>query len=182
MSVQLHGTLSIKAVSGRSGNFCVGELLTDIGSFKIKDAILDQYQPGDYEGSFIVDEIFPSSYTWRGKVWVEVRARLSAIHVDEEPEKPDTETLPESAEPDPADEPHPDVSAASPTPEPAPAAKSEGGLFDAEMQALIDAGQPVKLDPTVDRNLFREQRDALKSLGYRFDSKGQMWVTPQAAE
>ncbi len=180
MSVQLNGILSIKAVSGRSGNFCVGELATDIGSFKIKDAILDQYQPGDYEGNFIVDEIFPSSYTWRGKVWVEVRARLSSIHVDAEPEKPDTETLPESAEPDPADEPpHTEVTLGT---ESLPTLSPDGGLFDAEMQAMIDAGQPVKLDPTVDRNHFREQRDALKAMGYRFDSKGQLWVRPQATE
>lgn len=182
MSVQLHGTLSIKAVNGRTGSFCVGELATDIGSFKIKDAILDQYQPGDYEGNFIVDEIFPSSYTWRGKVWVEVRARLSAIHVDAEPEKPDTEALPESAEPDPADEHHPEVPSTLAPAQAAPAAKPDGALFDAEMQALIDAGQPVKLDPTVDRNHFREQRDALKALGYRFDSKGQLWVRPQTTE
>lgn len=182
MSVQLHGTLNIKAVNGRSGSFCVGELMTDIGSFKIKDAILDQYQPGDYEGNFIVDEIFPSSYTWRGKVWVEVRARLSAIHVDAEPVTPDTEALPESAEPDPADEQHHPEASSAPSSESTPAAKPDGALFDAEMQAMIDAGQPVKLDPTVDRNHFREQRDALKALGYRFDSKGQLWVRPQTTE
>ncbi|MBK6744852.1 MAG: DUF3275 family protein [Hydrogenophilales bacterium] len=40
-SAQLRSTFASDGIR-RSGNFCVGELLTDIGSFKIKDAILDQ--------------------------------------------------------------------------------------------------------------------------------------------
>lgn len=182
MSIQIQGTLSIKAVNGRSGSFCVGDLITDIGTFKVKDAILDQYPAGEYVGAFVVDEIYPSSYTWRGKVWVEVRAKLSAIHVDNQPEEtPDVEALPEAVEPDPADE------AVTPQPEPHSAVvehqeapDAEPSLFDAETQDLISAGKPVKLDPTVDRGLFRAQRDALKGHGYRFDASKQMWELPAA--
>ncbi|MBK6744853.1 MAG: hypothetical protein IPG66_18620 [Hydrogenophilales bacterium] len=79
--------------------------------------------------------------TGRGKVWVEVWGQsVSAIHVDEEPQL-DTETPPEPAEPRQIlwMSPHLTYPPRS-TPEPAPAAKSEGGLFDAEMQAMIDAG------------------------------------------
>jgi hypothetical protein len=181
MSIQIQGTLSIKAVNGRSGSFCVGDLITDIGSFKVKDAILDQYPAGDYEGSFVIDEIYPSSYTWRGKVWVEVRAKLSSIHVDSEPETPDPDSLPETVEPDPADEERPGpprlelVESAQADAEAAPSATS---LFDRETQGLIDTGKPVKLDPTVDRGVFRAQRDALKALGYRFDASKQTWELP----
>lgn len=182
MSIQIQGTLSIKAVNGRSGSFCVGDLITDIGTFKVKDAILDQYSAGEYDGTFVIDEIYPSSYTWRGKVWVEVRAKLSAIHVDNQPEEtPDVEALPEAVEPDPADE------ATIPMPAPQPAAvehqeapDAEHSLFDTETQYLIEAGKPVKLDPTVDRGLFRAQRDALKGHGYRFDASKQMWELPAA--
>jgi methionine synthase II (cobalamin-independent) len=50
-------------------------------------------------------------------------------------------------------------------------------IFDDEVQALIDAGvDMVKLDPTVDRNLFRRQRDALKALGYTFNPAAQSWT------
>jgi hypothetical protein len=51
-------------------------------------------------------------------------------------------------------------------------------LFDAETHGLIEAGKAVKLDPTVDRGLFRAQRDALKGHGYRFDASTQMWEMP----
>ena len=34
----------------------------------------------------------------------------------------------------------------------------------------------VKLDPTVDRQAFRAQRDALKDLGFKFQPLGQLWV------
>jgi hypothetical protein len=180
--ISITGTLSIKAVNGSKGSFCVGDLSTSVGTFKVKDAILDQYSPGDYDGTFVIEEIFPSSYTWRGKVWVEVRARLSAIHVESEPETPDTETLPESVEPDPANEKRP-VQETAVTPDPGalpPAPTTATSLFDAETHGLIEAGKAVKLDPTVDRGLFRAQRDALKGHGYRFDASTQMWDLPAA--
>ena len=179
--ISINGTLSIKAVNGSKGSFCVGELTTSVGTFKVKDAILDQYSPGDYDGSFVIEEIFPSSFTWRGKVWVEVRARLSAINVESEPETPDTETLPESVEPDPANENRP-VQAAAQTPDSGVVqeAATATSLFDADTHGLIEAGKAIKLDPTVDRGLFRAQRDALKGHGYRFDASTQMWDLPAA--
>lgn len=179
MSISIQGTLSIKAVNGRSGSFCVGDLMTDIGTFKVKDAILDQYAAGDYVGTFVIDEICPSSYTWRGKVWVEVRAKLSSILVDSEPESTDAEALPESVEPDPADEvaasAQADTSGSSATPVQTGAGVGVSTLFDKDVLDLIETGSPVKLDPTVDRGLFRAQRDALKGHGYRFDASAQMW-------
>ena len=178
--ISITGTLSIKAVNGSKGSFCVGDLSTSVGTFKVKDAILDQYSPGDYDGTFVIEEIFPSSYTWRGKVWVEVRARLSAIHVESEPETPDTETLPESVEPDPANENRPvQETAVTPDPGALPAAPTTAtALFDTETHGLIEAGNAVKLAPPVDRGLVRAQRDALKGHGYRFDASTQMWELP----
>lgn len=37
-------------------------------------------------------------------------------------------------------------------------------------------GRVVKLDPTIDRGLFRQQKDYLKSNGYRFMALEQNWV------
>ncbi len=184
MSIQVPGKLIIKSVNGRSGSFCVGDLITDIGSFKVKDAILDQYAAGEYDGNFVISEISPSSYTWRGKVWVEVRAKLSAIYVDSEPETPDTELLSESVEPDPADEertaPQWNENDVPSEPAQADTASASDSLFDSETKLLFDSGKPIKLDPTVDRGLFRTQRDALKAHGYRFDASTQTWELPAA--
>jgi hypothetical protein len=49
-------------------------------------------------------------------------------------------------------------------------------IFDADIWALIQRRQPVKLDPTIERAVFRQQAACLKQeLGYRFDSPQQMW-------
>lgn len=70
----------------------------------------------------------------------------------------------------------------------APALAADGGdeaderlrkLFDEEMAAAVRAGiSCIKLDPTVDRALFREQRDYLKNANYRFDASRQLWLPP----
>ena len=41
---------------------------------------------------------------------------------------------------------------------------------------LWPIGRVVKLDPTIDRGLFRQQKDYLKSNGYRFMALEQNWV------
>ena len=49
-------------------------------------------------------------------------------------------------------------------------------IFGDELAELIRDGQPVKLDPSVDRALFRSQRDWLgKRLGYSFRAASQTW-------
>ena len=49
-------------------------------------------------------------------------------------------------------------------------------IFGAELSELIKARQPVKLDPSVDRALFRSQRDWLgKRLDYSFRAASQTW-------
>ena len=48
---------------------------------------------------------------------------------------------------------------------------------DAELFGLLwPLASPLKLDPTVDRNVFRKQRDRLKALGYTFEPIGQQWL------
>jgi hypothetical protein len=42
-------------------------------------------------------------------------------------------------------------------------------------RAILARAQGIALDPTVDREVFRRQRDRLKAVGYRFDSKAQRW-------
>lgn len=81
--IQIPGTLTIKTISGRHGDFNVAKLTTSIGEFSIKDAILDQYQAGRYEGNFVVEQIKPSYYsTAGGTLIVEIRAYLSSMCLD----------------------------------------------------------------------------------------------------
>lgn len=199
MSITLTGVLSIKSISGNRGAFSVGDLSTEVGNFRIKDAFLDEFEPGQYKGRFVVSSIYPYSYVWRGKVSVEIRAKLLEILLDEEAEVASgSETsVPEShgvdAEPDPIDEPAP-VPAPAAVPKPAAARPARNvipttsaertetpssdtpSIFQQEIQEAVDAGGPVKLDPTVDRLVFRQQRDALKALGFRFDAAAQHWI------
>ena len=182
MSLVIDGTLAVKSISGAKGSFCVGDLLTEVGSFRVKDALLDEFDAGQYTGRFVIGAIYPASYTWRGKVFVEVRAKLEEIQLDEVSEAPSGETEAEP-EPDPilepAQTPPPPEAHAAPEAE-APSSPSEpstASLFDAEMLSLIEQGGPVKLDPAgIDRAVFRQQRDALKAQGFRFVAASQHWI------
>lgn len=46
--LKLTGHLTIRTIDGRNGPFNVGRLLTEIGEFAVKEALLDQYEPGRY--------------------------------------------------------------------------------------------------------------------------------------
>lgn len=191
MSIKLEGTLVVRHINGSRGGFSVGDLLTHIGSFKVKDALLDQYEEGKYQGAFLVSQIFPSSYVWQGKVITEVRANISEIFLEEAEEKAvpagQSEPDPVSEEPvaHPVEQPssdnaaeQPSVATAGDAEHAAPTAdlgNPDAVLFGIELHTLVVAGQPVKLDPTIDRGQFRNQRDRLKELGYGFQSATQTW-------
>jgi hypothetical protein len=63
-----------------------------------------------------------------------------------------------------------------------PALEALVKLFGAELGAKVWKREGIKLDPTVDRGLFREQRDRLKELGYRFDAKAQAWAVDRVTD
>lgn len=53
------------------------------------------------------------------------------------------------------------------------------GAKDAKLFGLLwPLGDHIKLDASMDRNLFRAQRDRLKELGYSFKPIGQLWTKP----
>ena len=79
--IQVPGVLHIRVVTGRHGDFRVGRVVTDLGEFAVKDAELDQYDEGRYEGQFGISQISPSYYSAGGRLVVEVRARLTVALV-----------------------------------------------------------------------------------------------------
>lgn len=186
MTIRVTGTLVIKEIKGANGKFCVGDLNTELGEFKVKEPILDQFSEGHYQGEFLIDRFYLSSYVWRGKSTTDIRAKVMEIFLDTADEGRVEES---QSEPDPmAIEPRADalLSASSDAPVPAVLIQ-ETADHDPEFQALLElfgadlADQvrdrmEVKLDPTVDRALFRRQRDRLKELSYVFDAKLQSWT------
>jgi hypothetical protein len=195
--IKLSGSLSVKSINGRNGAFSVGKLTTPVGEFTVKDTILDQYPEGKYDGEFLISKIFPYSYVMRGNVVVEVRCILdeAIINQADEGEQQDTAT---PVAPDPLDEEK--VRTATPvcsesvTPAGGAGKEQAEGAGEIEFsseQARLDCelfgdlyseiamlADGIKLDPTVGREKFRNQRDRLKELGYRFDSTTQSWSKP----
>ena len=184
--ISLTGDLVVKIINGRHGAFRVGNLQTEIGEFAVKDKILDQYDEGSYRGLFDVSKIFSSSYSTGSRLVVEVRAVLENIalaNIDVvEPGQL------ESLEQDPLDEEKMPKSVSAEmenTSESTELTSIEGNSQnDSESGENKDAilfgllwplQESFKLDPTVNRELFRQQRDRLKSLGYQFKPIGQYW-------
>jgi hypothetical protein len=193
--IDIPGRLTIKTMKGSRGNFCVGELVTDLAIFKVKDAVLDQYEEGSYNGTFRISKIELVSYMYYGRFQIEMRAKIADITLDSptatEAKPLATPSLPATLEQDPIDEKgtavgsvdsHADLheenhgSAGSVV---LPNAESDDlALFGAELANAIKAVEDIKLDPTVHRSVFRAQRDRLKALGYKFEPSLQSWVFP----
>ena len=150
-----------------------------MGEFAVKDTLLDQYDEGRYEGNFSITQIFPASYFAAGRFVVEVRATLKNLTLEGVDElKPEDKAA--TSEPDPMDDqPSPAVSTVAPSStdrleqpsEVETSAEGDEALFG----TLWPLGTQVRLDPTVDRKRFREQRNRLKALSYTFDAIEQIW-------
>lgn len=104
MSIAVRGTLTIERKQGRNGAFNVGDLQTEIGIFEVKDALIEEYEAGRYTGTFVISWIEPDSFSWRGRVFVKIRATLVEIIVDDADEQDQQPPAP-PPEPDPAEVP-----------------------------------------------------------------------------
>jgi len=203
--ITLSGQLAIRSVIGRNGAFNVAKLATRIGEFSIKDAVLDQYEEGKYQGDFVISQIKPSYYTTRsGTLIVETRAYLESMTLDER----DSLSTEEAAAVTPSVQDPAEEEAARPEPSaPKPAktapvavntdtdddtpfgmsdeAKPTASVQSTETAESTDAqlfgllwplGETVKLDATVDRLTQRKQVERLKALGFVWDFKQQLWL------
>src|SRR5690606_16394592 len=190
--ITLPGQLAIKTIHGRNGDFNVGRLATSIGEFVIKNAELDQYREGKYEGDFIITEIRPSTYSTSGRMVIEIRAHLGGMTlsnidplsrdeanrlspqevdpIDEEAQTPvPTTSAPVETKATASSDPLVDTTPFSATTPVKPADSTAIRSDDATLfGALWPLGDIVKLDATVDRRMLRQQRDRLGDLGYEF--------------
>lgn len=186
---KLRGTLVVEEINGRRGPFCVGMLKTSIGDFKVTDKELDQFAPGSYAGDFLIEELRTKTVPWRQGTFTYIQALIAegGFLIDEEAQgHPNGEATPQ-AEPDPLDSEEQGRSDAQAAPPPKPAAghkpensapkPDDEAVFGIELYPQFAQRQsPIALDATVDRQLFRQQRERLKDAGYRFNSVGQHWI------
>lgn len=191
------GTLLVEEIRGRNGLFCVGTLQTSIGDFKVKDPALDQFKSGAYQGQFLVEKIYTKGVPWRGGFFTEIIAKIApeGFLIHEEDEAPPASLPSTQAEPDPADD-KPAMAqkpastktrtAGKPStpkdPKDEASEADDAALFGLELHRLFVERAEIALDPTVDREQFRRQRDRLKEVGYRFDAQAQpqRWIPPAA--
>ena len=192
-----NAVLRVKRIrQSRNGAFCIADLTTDFGEFKVKESLLDQFDEGTYEATVWIDEIYMGQYVAYGKAVTEIRARLRDVQVLTEDQRPVTEEI---VEPDPLEEqpqPAPVIQKPPVQEEPrdkrwdkfkkskeeaAPVQDAEesetaNNLFDEETWSAMERAMPVKLDASVDRALLRQQAGMLRQRGYRFDAKQQIWL------
>lgn len=196
-------TLWVKTINGRYGPFNVADLDTAIGRFRIKDQILDQFEEGKYAATAWIEELTISNYIAYGRSVSEIRARLHDIQVLDESQEPVPQ---EQSEPDPIEEEISHLPAPLAEPQETPetmspdqgsqpeaanphddadgadefAPDADDGVFDEDTLEAIAQHEAIKLDPTIERVIFRQQTHELKARGYRFDAREQIWYWPEA--
>lgn len=179
--IKLPGELTIRIINGRNGPFRVGRLVTRIGEFAVKDPVFDQYDEGQYSGEFIIRKIYASSYTAANRLVVEIRAELESLVLETaEIQQQEQEPIEQDPIEEEVSKPKPEQS--EPVESTAHSSNNESHE-DEELDSdevlfgvVWPLGVRVKLDPTVGRDLFRQQRDRLKALGYTFQAVGQVWI------
>ena len=200
--ITIPGQLAIKTIHGRNGDFNVGRLATSIGEFVVKNAELDQYAEGKYEGDFVITEIRPSTYSANGRMVIEIRAILGGMTlsnidalsrdearrlspqevdpIDEETQVSALDTTKATAKSKSRSWRDPLVDTTQFGSEPGATASEASADHAALFGALWRLGDVVKLDATVDRRVLRQQRDRLGVLGYEFAPLSQDWHLAQA--
>lgn len=178
--ISVPGKINIRTIPGRFGNFNVGTLECSLGSFTIKDSSIEEFEEGVYEGDFVIEKIKPNSYFSAGRMVIEIRATLSAIMIGRHTQPSPAQQ--ESLEQDPLLEDGKDDRYQVPESEssiPFESADKNGAPVDEDPAGLFGIlwplGSRVKLDPTINRGLFRQQKDYLKQAGYAFDASSQSW-------
>ena len=179
--ISVPGKINIRSVPGRFGSFNVGTLDCSLGSFTVKDATIEEFEEGVYEGDFVIEKIKPNSYFSGGRMVIEIRAALSAIMIARHALP--TPAQQESLEQDPLVEDFNTNSAMADSQSPIAIPFEVNANRDVDddktltklFGALWPVGSVVKLDPTVGRAVLRQQCDHLKQSGYKYDAPNLTW-------
>lgn len=168
------GTLVVRKIYGKYGEFAIGTIQSPIGEFSVKQSELDEYEEGTYEGRFVISKIQTVSGGFgTNKLILESRATLDVIHIDEIDEAP-VEVITEA---DPITE-SSDIDFDKVAASTKPKDEDLQSLFNVAEIATIEQGEQIALDPTNDRGTLRQQQNHLKSNGWKFNMQGQSWYLP----
>lgn len=168
------GTLVVRKILGKYGEFAIGTIQTPIGEFSVKQAELDEFEEGFYQGKFVISNIQTvSSGFGTNKLILESRATLDTIHIDEIEEVP-VEVVTEA---DPITE-EKNVNLEQVATSTEMTSNDLLNLFNEQEIATIEQGEQIVLDPTNDRGILRQQQTYLKSNGWKFNVQEQCWYLP----
>ncbi len=192
--ITLEGNITNKLVTGTSGEFSVGTFATNIGLFKIKDKLLDEYAEGEYKARAVVRELRINSYPARrsGITINEILADVESIEILDFDIKPVTDpvvepdaSIEEAANEKVDDQPAPAVvkqakpkmvlrrkqAMSTPT--------EESDSSDADLAKSFGPIWPLpdsfKLDKTLPRTTIIQQANYLKP-NYEVDPRTQIWT------
>jgi len=191
----LEGNITNKVITGANGDFSVGNFNTEVGQFKIKSQLLDQFEEGDYQVQVSVVKLSLNTYVVkRSDITItEIVADIDAINVIDADIKSVTV---ESIEPDASvDEIKADKVVKTDHQKPKKANKGKTVLNTQKTKIPVTPGmegddekqlpelfghlwpltENVKLDTTLPRTLIIKQKDYLYNQGYTFDLKTQIW-------
>lgn len=198
--LSIQGDLYIRTIKSRNGPFNVGKLVSAYGDFAVKDPLIEELDEGAYRGHFGIAKFFVYHQLLpTGALIVEQRVRLGGMWLDDVDRLPSDEPI-GAEERDPIDE-KPAEAPPAPPADPQPAAPVEPASSPLEAGAADTADEPappasdppakdplaalfadlwplgpeVKLDPTVDRAVLRQQTAALRHLGYQYALTKQLW-------
>lgn len=186
--ITVTGSIAIRTIEGRFGSFNVGTLDCSVGSFTVKDAAIEEFSEGTYQGTFVIDAIKLDSYISHGRAVTGIRAYIQAITILD---CDATHPAPFEMEQDPLEEESqhaatPKQNLSEPVPPTDSTTEKPENPESEELNSSADNGQAlfgllwplrstVRLDSTVDRKRLREQKDYLSQLGYAFDARTQLW-------
>lgn len=197
MSVIVSGVLKITARNGRNGVFNVGELKTELATFKIKQAVLEQYEEGEYPGEFMIAQIFQSAFIYNGRSFTDLCANLVGLDIlaanlaAPKPLDPidaqEDAAIYGSIAQEPINEPpvlpmvhRQDSTVYQESDEATPHQALDEipvvSSMDA-LKALIEKHTTlIRLDTTLDRSLLTQMPPLLKQRGYCFNAQTQLWT------
>jgi hypothetical protein len=194
--ILLDGTVTNKIINGVNGDFSVGTFQTEIGKFKIRSALLDQFEEGEYSVRAAVNKFDLNSYQSKrnGIIITEIEAHVDTLELIDGDIKPVDQV---SIEPDASLEKESAATKAviADADSKKPANPDSGKIVlsnkkannkaeplignKAELEKLFGhlwpLGNAVKLDTTLPRPMIIKQTSYLSGC-YDFNAKTQIWV------
>jgi hypothetical protein len=193
--ILLDGTVTNKIINGVNGDFSVGTFQTEIGKFKIRSALLDQFEEGEYNVRAAVNKFDLNSYQSKrnGIIITEIEAHVDTLELIDGDIKPVDQV---SIEPDASLEKESSTKTVTADADSKKSEKPASGKIvlsnkkakskaepqnanKAELEKLFGhlwpLGNEVKLDTTLPRSMIIKQKSYLSGC-YDFNAKTQIWI------